>query len=56
MTDKVSFYLDDKLVEANQSETIWDIAKREDIYIPHLCHNGKTGYKPDGNCNNTGDS
>ena len=31
MTDKVSFYLDDKLVEANQSETIWNIAKREGI-------------------------
>ena len=32
MTDKVSFYLDDKLVEANQGETIWDIAK-EKIFI-----------------------
>ena len=50
MTNKISFYLDDKLVEANQSETIWDIAKREDIYVPHLCHNDKIGYKADGNC------
>ena len=50
MTDKVSFYFDDKLVEANQSETIWDIAKREGIYIPYLCHSGKIGYKADGNC------
>lgn len=30
------------------NETIWDIAKRNGIDIPHLCH--KEGYRPDGNC------
>jgi formate dehydrogenase major subunit len=50
MTNNVSFYLNQKLVQANESETIWDVAKKEDIDIPHLCHSDKIGYKADGNC------
>ena len=50
MTSNISFYLNDKLVEAIEGETIWDVAKREEVYVPHLCHSDKMGYKADGNC------
>ena len=50
MTSNISFYLNDKLVEAIEGETIWDVAKREEVYVPHLCHSDKMGYKVDGNC------
>ena len=46
----ISFKLDGKTVEATPDETIWDVAKREQVNIPHLCHRPKPGYKPDGNC------
>jgi formate dehydrogenase major subunit len=50
MISNISFYLNDKLVEAIEGETIWDVAKREEVYVPHLCHSDKMGYKADGNC------
>ena len=51
MTDKkVSFYLNDKQVEANQDETIWQAANRLGTEIPHLCYSNKHGYRADGNC------
>ena len=51
MTDKkVSFYLNDKQVEADQDETIWQAANRLGTEIPHLCYSNKPGYRADGNC------
>ncbi len=50
MAEKVCFFLNGEPVIANNNETIWDVSKRHGKVIPHLCHNGKTGYKPDGNC------
>ncbi len=50
MSDKVTFELDGKTVEASPDETIWEIAKREGTTIPHLCHKDQTGYRADGNC------
>ena len=50
MNKKVSFLLNGEPVSANNNETIWDVSKRNGKIIPHLCHSGKTGYKPDGNC------
>ena len=50
MNDKISFYLNNRRVEAYNNETIWDVSKREGIEIPHICHSNKNGYKPDGNC------
>lgn len=47
---KIQFELNGKSVKANENETIWEVAKREGITIPHLCHKPKPGYKPDGNC------
>ncbi|MCA4923911.1 MAG: (2Fe-2S)-binding protein, partial [Methylobacterium sp.] len=46
----VTFDLDGKTVIALPSETIWDVAKREGVTIPHLCHRPEPGYEPDGNC------
>ncbi|MGI9402085.1 MAG: formate dehydrogenase subunit alpha [Rhizobiaceae bacterium] len=50
MPKQVSFTLDGKNVTAGSDETIWDIAKREGVRIPNLCHVDKPGYRTDGNC------
>jgi formate dehydrogenase major subunit len=44
----VNFKLNGKDVEAYGDETILQVAKRNDVEIPHLCY--KEGYRPDGNC------
>lgn len=50
MTDKITFELDGKTVEAAADETIWQVAQREGTTIPHLCYHPAPGYRPDGNC------
>ena len=50
MAEAISFTLDGKPVLAEPFETIWDVAKREGVRIPHLCHVDLPGYRPDGNC------
>ncbi len=50
MTKKVTFTLDGREVVANEGETIWQVAKREGVAIPHLCHKDAPGYRSDGNC------
>ena len=44
----VTFKLNGKDIEAYGDETILQVAKRNDIEIPHLCY--QEGYRPDGNC------
>jgi formate dehydrogenase major subunit len=44
----VEFTLDGQTVRARPDETLWQIAKRAGIAIPHLCH--KEGLEPAGNC------
>src|SRR4030095_12365490 len=46
----VKFSLDGKEVEALDGETIWQVAKRQGIDIPHLCYSPEPGYRADGNC------
>jgi formate dehydrogenase major subunit len=46
----VKFILDGKEVEALDGETIWQVAKRLGIDIPHLCYSPEPGYRADGNC------
>ncbi|MFO1098556.1 MAG: formate dehydrogenase subunit alpha [Xanthobacteraceae bacterium] len=46
----VAFTLDGRAVEARPGETIWQVAKRCGIDIPHLCYSPAPGYRPDGNC------
>ena len=48
--EKTSFYINNKAVEADTNETIWQVAKRLGIEIPHLCHSPEPSYRPDGNC------
>ena len=50
MTDSIIITIDDNKVEANTNETIWEVASRNGIQIPHLCHKPADGYRPDGNC------
>lgn len=50
MADAIQFTLDGQVVVAGPDETIWEVAKREGTTIPHLCHSGEKGYRPDGNC------
>src|SRR5215469_7396593 len=46
----VRFTLDGAEVLAQPGETIWQVAKRQGIAIPHLCYAPEPGYRPDGNC------
>ncbi len=50
MHEKVSFTLDGRDIEAGPDETIWQVAQREGIDIPHLCWLPEPGYRADGNC------
>ena len=46
----IRFTLDGREVQAAPGESIWTVARREGIEIPHLCHRPEPGYRPDGNC------
>jgi len=46
----VAFTLDGRPVEAAPGETLWQVARREGVAIPHLCYSPAPGYRPDGNC------
>ncbi|MFQ6024006.1 MAG: 2Fe-2S iron-sulfur cluster-binding protein, partial [Acidiferrobacterales bacterium] len=48
--ETIRFTLDGQEVEAQPSETIWQVAQRYGTEIPHLCYAHKPGYRPDGNC------
>jgi formate dehydrogenase major subunit len=44
------FILDGQPAEARPGETLWQVALRLGVEIPHLCHRPEPGYRPDGNC------
>ena len=50
MAKGVEFTLDGRPANARDGETIWQVAQRLGIEIPHLCHKDAPGYRPDGNC------
>ena len=50
MSDPIRFTLDGRDVEATPGETIWQVADRLGVEIPHLCYAPEPGYRPDGNC------
>src|SRR5436305_3065643 len=50
MTEPIRFTLDGTEVEAAPGETIWQVADRQGVEIPHLCWLPKPGYRADGNC------
>lgn len=50
MNGPIRFTIDGRAVEAGHGETLWQVAQRHGIAIPHVCHSAKPGYRPDGNC------
>jgi formate dehydrogenase major subunit len=50
MSEKIEFTLDGKTVAAEPGESIWQVAERHGITIPHLCWLPNPGYRADGNC------
>ncbi|MDH3474978.1 MAG: formate dehydrogenase subunit alpha [Rhodospirillales bacterium] len=50
MSERITFELNGRTVEAEPGETIWQVANRLGVEIPHLCHAPEPGYRPDGNC------
>ena len=50
MTDLTNFKIDGKEYSAEKDESIWQVAKKNGIDIPHLCHSDEPGYRSDGNC------
>ena len=46
----IRFTLDGREAVAHDGETIWQVARRLGIDIPHLCYSPEPGYRPDGNC------
>ena len=45
---KITVTIDGKEISGYHDETIFNVAKREGLWIPHLCY--KDGMRPDGNC------
>src|SRR3954468_23361752 len=50
MSDGIRFVLDGEDVEARPGESIWQVANRRGVEIPHLCYLPAPGYRPDGHC------
>ena len=48
--ESFAFTLDGREVVALPGETIWQVAAREGVEIPHLCYTLAPGYRADGNC------
>ncbi len=48
--ESVTLFIDGREIEARPGETIWSVADRHGIDIPHLCHTPQPGYRADGNC------
>jgi len=46
----ITFELDGAQVEAAPGETIFQVATRQGIEIPHLCYSSEPSYRADGNC------
>ena len=50
MSEKNTLTLNGQAVAFNDGETIWQVATRSGVEIPHLCHLPKPDYRADGNC------
>ena len=48
--ETVNIVLDERQVKAKKGQTIWNVAKKEGVQIPHLCWRDQPGYRSDGNC------
>ncbi|MFN3673896.1 MAG: molybdopterin-dependent oxidoreductase, partial [Bosea sp. (in: a-proteobacteria)] len=50
MSPNIVFELNGERVEASPGETIWQVAQRLGVAIPHLCYSPAPDYRADGNC------
>ena len=50
MSDTITFSLNGQSVDALPGETIWQVADRLGVEIPHLCYSPSVDYRADGNC------
>jgi len=50
MSENIKFKIDGNEYLAGKDESIWDVAKKNNIDIPHLCYSPEPGYRADGNC------
>ena len=50
MSNEINFILNGESVQAAPGETLWQVARRRDVEIPHLCYTPQLDYRPDGNC------
>ena len=50
MGKRIRFTLDGASVEARDNETLWQVAQRQGLDLPHLCFSEARGYRADGNC------
>jgi formate dehydrogenase major subunit len=48
--DRVTFTLDGQRVEAGAGETVWRVARRHGVEIPHGCLSLAPDFRPEGNC------
>ncbi|MGB1552701.1 MAG: molybdopterin-dependent oxidoreductase, partial [Candidatus Puniceispirillaceae bacterium] len=48
--DRFTIELDGKKISASADKTIWQIAREQEIDIPHLCYKDDKNYRADGNC------
>ena len=50
MSGAITFTLDGQEVTARPGETIWDVAQRHGVEIPHACLSTDPDFRPEGNC------
>jgi len=50
VSETITFTLDGQEVTAEAGESIWQVAKRNGVKIPHLCYTEMPHYRADGNC------
>ena len=48
--DRFTIEMDGKKISASADKTIWQIAREQEIDIPHLCYKDDKNYRADGNC------
>ena len=50
MSNQIKFKINGQNVTSTPGETIWQVANRLGIEIPHLCYLPEKSYRADGNC------
>ena len=48
--DEIIVFLNGEKIKAQVGQTIWQVAKQQNVEIPHLCYRNENSYRADGNC------